>query len=237
MKALVIPDTHLKPAMFEAAGRLMERGAADRAVCLGDLVDDWGKEYDTQLYEDTMNAAIEFAKRFPDSVFLYGNHELAYRYFLEVSGQSHSPIVQYTVIRKLRELEEAAEMKIAVRIERCLFSHAGITNAFVRDFAESIPYNDVDAVIEAINASGRGALWSGYSPIWARPQGSMIGLYGAGEFTQIAGHTPVERVTREGNLISCDVFSTYRNGDPIGTRTFPIVDCATGVVTEIDPGI
>ena len=43
MKVLVIPDVHLKPWMFERADKIMEQGAAERAVCLMDIPDDWNK--------------------------------------------------------------------------------------------------------------------------------------------------------------------------------------------------
>ena len=45
MKVLVIPDVHLKPWIFSQAVKLMKDGAADRAVCLMDIADDWNKEY------------------------------------------------------------------------------------------------------------------------------------------------------------------------------------------------
>ena len=59
MKVLVIPDVHLKPWMFEQAAVLMRPKKADRAVCLMDIPDDWGKEYDIALYEQTYDAAID----------------------------------------------------------------------------------------------------------------------------------------------------------------------------------
>ena len=37
MKALVIPDVHLKPYMFRKADILMERGISENAVCLMDI--------------------------------------------------------------------------------------------------------------------------------------------------------------------------------------------------------
>ena len=61
MKVLVIPDVHLKPWMFEQAAVLMRAKQADRAVCLMDIPDDWGKEYDIALYGQTFDAAIDFA--------------------------------------------------------------------------------------------------------------------------------------------------------------------------------
>ena len=50
MKVLVIPDVHLKPYLFMRAKELMNRGAADRVVCLMDIPDDWGKEYMLYAY-------------------------------------------------------------------------------------------------------------------------------------------------------------------------------------------
>ena len=50
MKALVIPDVHLKPWMFERAMELMKERVADQAVCLMDIPDDWGQESNLDLY-------------------------------------------------------------------------------------------------------------------------------------------------------------------------------------------
>ena len=78
MKILVIPDVHLKPFMFDQAAQLLKKGEADRAVCLMDIADDWGKQYEIYLYVQTYDAAIRFAKEFPDTLWCYGNHDLSY---------------------------------------------------------------------------------------------------------------------------------------------------------------
>lgn len=44
---------------------------------------------------------------------------------------------------------------------------------------------------------------------------------------QVVGHTPVDGIGRTGNLISCDVFSTYPDGTPIGTQEFLVLDTVT----------
>ena len=66
MKVLVIPDVHLKPWMFERAEEIMKKKMAERAVCLMDIPDDWNQEYNLELYRDTFDAAITFAKKYPD---------------------------------------------------------------------------------------------------------------------------------------------------------------------------
>ena len=78
MKVLVIPDVHLKPWIFDQAFEIMENTDCELVVCLGDLVDDWRHGSDTGLYEETLDKAIAFAKRYPDSLWCYGNHDLAY---------------------------------------------------------------------------------------------------------------------------------------------------------------
>lgn len=40
MKVLIIPDVHLKPWMFRDAEMIFLEKKADRAICLGDLLDD-----------------------------------------------------------------------------------------------------------------------------------------------------------------------------------------------------
>ena len=52
-------------------------------------------------------------------------------------------------------------------------------------------------------------------------------LYQSDTLLQVVGHTPVEKITREGNLISCDVFSTDRDRKPIGTQEYLIIDTLT----------
>ena len=49
-------------------------------------------------------------------------------------------------------------------------------------------------------------------------------MYKPRKILQVVGHTPVEQIEKSGNVISCDVFSTYRDGSPIGTQEFLLLD-------------
>lgn len=49
-------------------------------------------------------------------------------------------------------------------------------------------------------------------------------MYEDEKILQVVGHTPVKEIYREGNVISCDVFLTYRDGRAIGTEEFAVVD-------------
>ena len=43
----------------------------------------------------------------------------------------------------------------------------------------------------------------------------------------------MREITRNGNLISCDVFSTSRDGRPYGTQEFLYLDTATWEYTGV----
>ena len=128
MKVLVIPDVHLKPWMFRDAAKLLKAGTADHAVSLMDIADDFDKEMNINLYEETYDAAISLAKEFPDTLWCYGNHDLSYDWGYLETG--YSPYAESTVIRKLSELQRVLknELQLAYvhRIDKVLFSHGGV---------------------------------------------------------------------------------------------------------------
>ena len=43
-----------------------------------DIPDDWNQEYNLELYMETFDAAIAFAKKYPETLWVYGNHDLSY---------------------------------------------------------------------------------------------------------------------------------------------------------------
>ena len=226
MKILVIPDVHLKPWMFDRAARIMSEGAAEKAVCLMDIPDDWGKEYQLDLYEETFDAAISFQKKYPDTLWCYGNHDLSYEWWQYESGFSSVaiPVVNKKLSELRNVLPDREQMKYIHRIDNVLFLHGGITHAFVKYYAGDIDYDDVDAVIERVNILGLREMWDDASPIWFRPQFYLEKMYKEQKLLQVVGHTPVQHIDRLGNVLSCDLFSTYRTGDPIGTEEFVLID-------------
>ena len=102
MKVLVLPDIHLKPFIFYRAKEIMNKGLVDAAVCLMDIADDWGKEFCLEEYVMTYDAAISFAKEFPNSLWCYGNHDLSYLWGERESG--YSDAARWIVQKKLTEL-------------------------------------------------------------------------------------------------------------------------------------
>lgn len=235
MKVLVIPDIHLKPWMFEKAAIILASGEAEQAVCLMDIPDNWGQESNLELYEETFDKAIWFQEKYPETLWCYGNHDLSYIWNQNESG--FSVYVVTTVVEKLYELKKAlpneSQMAYIHRIDNVLFLHGGLTHSFVKYYASEIDYEDTDAVIRKINALGCEDMWDDASPIWYRPQVNFERMYRTDDMLQVVGHTPVESVERFWNMISCDVFSTYSTGDPIGSQKFVIIDTVTWDNNEV----
>lgn len=226
MKVLVIPDVHLKPEIFRTAFRLMKQGIAERAVCLMDIPDDWEKQYEIALYEETFDEAIRFAAEFPETAWCYGNHDLSYLWHRLESG--YSSMASYTVQKKLLELRMAVSeehpIQYVQKIDQVLFSHGGVSDYFVKGYFPDEKNYDTDMVVKKINQLGSDEMWTDESPIWLRPQNRNVRLYRSKELLQVVGHTPMKEITKTGNLISCDVFSTYSDGRPVGTEEFLLLD-------------
>ena len=235
MKVLVIPDVHLKPHIFDRADELLKEGKASRAVCLMDLPDDFNQEYNISLYEQTFDRAIRFGKDHPDTLWCYGNHDLSYVWEALETGFSTYAIS--TVTSKLNALKNALpsldRMTYIHRIDNTLFMHGGLSEKFVKAHVDRTKWNDIDKVIRAVNKLPPEVMWSENSPLWFRPQYSNEPMWEEYVYTQVVGHTPVKYTARKGAVISCDVFSTYKDKTPIGTCEFPVIDTVTGEFESI----
>lgn len=107
--------------------------------------------------------------------------------------------------------------------------HGGLSRYFVSLLEEHLGQKlEIDELIGFINEQGEAVMWSDSSPIWHRPQDApSVWKYEPEGIVQVLGHTPVEKITQEGAVISCDTFSTYRDGTPYGDRTFLLIDTET----------
>lgn len=229
MKALIIADLHLKPKMFDQAHKLLEKGVADVAVCLGDLVDDWGEEFNLPLYARTMQRAIKFHKAHPDTLWCLGNHDAGYYWpSLGKRESGHSKFVEGEMRTWLDEFKRAGiEQKLYIKIDNCIFSHAGVNARWMgRHLTETMPMAG-----EPLTEVEEAGLWEEYSPLWWRPQPEWGGdpdeAWEKDKYLQVVGHSPMECPTQQGSILSCDVFSTYRDGAPYGNERYTIVDTKT----------
>ncbi len=233
MKALVIPDVHLKPWMFDKASALMMVENYDIAVMLGDLVDDWDQEANLELYNRSFDAAIRFCKKFSNTLWCYGNHDVSYLWKTTESGYSF--MARETVVSRIDELKKTLPPEntgFVFNIDNVLFSHAGMTYEFISRIFPNASELSLNDLISKINRMGKNELWQDDSPIWARPQSLMMKLY-PHDMLQVVGHTPVIQPTLQWNLLTLDTFSTYRDGTPIGTEQFVWIDTVTQKAYEL----
>lgn len=229
MKVLVIPDIHLKPWLFDQASIILNMKKADRAVCLMDIADDWNKQFQTDLYRETYDRAVQFAQDHPDTLWCYGNHDVSYPWGMLESG--YSPYAEKTVLSGLEKLEHSlkdpAKIAIMHRIDNVMFAHGGLTEEFVMWLDENLLDSDIDEVLTAVNTAPRNYLWNDISPLWLRPQNTNIKAFRYDTYTQVVGHTPVGRIYEENGFISTDVFSTHPRGGQIGTPHMVVIDSAS----------
>lgn len=235
MKVLVIPDIHLKTRIFDRADDALKSGKADRAVCLMDIPDDWGMEFQIEKYRIIFDRAIQFAKDYPDTLWCYGNHDVSYPWGKLESG--YSPYAERTVMSKLEELEaslsEPEQIAIMHRIDNVFFSHGGLATEFVRRLGVDLIDADIDDIVRAVNTAPHDILWGGDSPLWLRPQYDNYEIFRKDSFTQVVGHTPVETIFERNGVISTDVFSTYRDGTQIGESAMIVIDTENGKYEKI----
>lgn len=128
-------------------------------------------------------------------------------------------------------LPKKSQLAYIHKIDKTLFMHGGLANLFVQLRVAPQNRKNVLAAVKAINQMSCETMWATDSPIWYRPQLSpnqnAKRLYRGGEYLQVVGHTPVKEVYLEGGVLSCDTFSTYRDGTPYGSQSFCIVDTVT----------
>ena len=194
-----------------------------------DIPDEWSQEFNLELYERTFDHAIKFHKEFPDTLWCWGNHDLSYVWEFSESGFSYYAI--NIVNRKLTELRNLMEYDDQIAyvqlIDDVMFSHGGVLDSFVKEHVSEKSYEDVQKTVDQINELIRYDMWRDDSPIWLRPQYGEYKMYKEKKILQIVGHTPVESIIKKRNLISCDVFSTYRDLSPIGTQEYLLIDTRT----------
>lgn len=229
MKALVIPDIHLKPWLFDRAEKILNEGKAELAVCLMDIPDDWGMELSVEQYRDTFDRAISFAEAYPETLWCYGNHDVSYPWGKLETG--YSPYAERTVILKLDELKDSLQKKSQIafihRIDNVLFMHGGLTAEYVGRLNPELLNADIDDVLEAANSASDKYMWNDESPLWFRPQYKEIDAFRREHFIQVVGHTPVKNIYEKNGFISTDVFSTYSDGRQIGESAIIIIDTET----------
>ncbi len=224
-KVLIIPDTHLKPKMFDLADKIMREHKVDYAVQLGDNLDDFfcgAAEYDKHW-----KRMVKFRRAHPETVWLRGNHEVSYLVGGLVTGNT------IWGVQFADKYERGFHPKTAHIDGMVIFSHAGIFQEFIDNAGLNV-CQDVEELVYRINNLELRKLWYDYSPIWARWQYKILTCPKMlTSYVQVAGHTPIPEIDSNSHMISTDVFSTEW-GKKISSERMIIVDTKTGKYKEIN---
>ena len=224
-RILVIPDTHLKPKIFDLADKILQKEKIDYCVQLGDNVDDF------YAYKDdyaTHEARMEkFYHDHPETIWLWGNHEISYILRRGVTGNT------VWGEQMARGYEKNFNPKFVHQDGKVIFSHAGIFQEFLSRINLN-EYKTVEELIKKINSLSTDKLWNDKSPLWARPQMEILTTPELlKDCIQVVGHTPMKDIAEEDDIISVDVFSTNW-GAKFGSEQLIVIDSETGKYEKID---
>ncbi|HEY2582106.1 MAG TPA: metallophosphoesterase [Mucilaginibacter sp.] len=178
----------------------------DKMVFLGDYVDSFTLSNDI-IYEN-IDDIINLKKESPDEVvLLIGNHDAQYMYFPNYQCSGFRAAMRSELTSLFNDNKDL--FQIAYQRGNCLFTHAGITNSWYREFfripiLEEIKETE-DTLADILNKVDqtrfRYMLYTaGYfgggegngSVTWADKKETAIDMLAG--YHQIVGHTPVERV-------------------------------------------
>lgn len=205
MKHLIIGDLHGRDCWQQ-----IDIEKYDHVVFLGDYVDSFILS-DEAIYENLKKLIKLKKKHGRRMTLLIGNHDVQYRYFPRYQIKGFRPSMQ----QRLTELfyQNWSCFQMAYQYGNYVFTHAGITNAWYRDFLRSPALSRIDTgmvdiagVINAVaaleNSTDRYMLYSegiyrgipgdmgNGSPIWADRKETMMDMLQG--YHQVVGHTRVD---------------------------------------------
>lgn len=215
MRVLVIPDIHLHSEIFHIADAVPDT-EYETIVCLGDVADSHESDITIKNYEKTFAAALMYAKKYKGNVYwCYGNHDISYLYYsigMPLTETGFNYWAGNATEQFLKDLKSILGDKLAIAhiIDGAVFSHAGITEAFINNaFGKMALSRDIKSIIGSINLLVDPdciyMLWNEGSPIWARPQLKKEKMLK--DCFQIVGHTPVPEPILTGDVLSLDTYS------------------------------
>jgi predicted phosphodiesterase len=200
MKLIVISDIHGRPTWKDIVDQNKQ---ADKFIILGDYFD----SFDIASNEQIINFQdiIKFKEENKDNVVLLtGNHDVHYLAYYLNSGEHYSGF-QRSKAYEISHLIQAnlAHLQMAYRHNDILFTHAGVTNTWLKNNG----FNKEDDVVEFVNQLfiHRPAAFRfvgldpygdspGSSPIWIRPGSLMNDAYQLSELKQVVGHTQYKNI-------------------------------------------
>jgi len=222
MKTVVLGDTHGRPFWKEIVEK--EKNF-DRIIFIGDYFD--STEYKATEQIRNFEEIIQYKRRADaEVILLIGNHD--YHYFPEIGDNGISGYQEYAadIIEILMD-EYRVELQMAFQMDNFLFTHAGVSKAFM-DLSFGKGKWSAEKIVELLNDLFRkqssafkfnGIEPSGddvfQTPIWIRPESLIKANKKSLEknFIQVFGHTRIKKISTVGKITK----GKYQLIDCLGT--------------------
>jgi hypothetical protein len=232
MKTLIVGDLHLLETI---ALPIVEKKAQEhevrRIILVGDYFDQWGETANVNLYYQQLSFLKDWCahiqKERIEVTCLLGNHDIPY-----LTGRlKHYSIKDTATVQEIKHGLLGLGARIAAEEDGYLISHAGFAGQFAPEdwYFEPIEtgkFEELDKLDQTVGYERGGNSELG-SVFWADYRYELANYYNPAYPKQIAGHTPVEGITRnkpDGSVIAVDTFSLYQNHQPIGDGSLLLID-------------
>lgn len=206
MKVLTIPDDHSRGFWKDVVDKW-----DGYIIFLGDYVDPYDYEWDDKEPDVIQNLldVLNFKDKNPDRVcLLIGNHDESYMHKgLDASRHNYA---LHDQIHQIFE-EDKDYFQIAKQIDDTLFTHAGVSTAWLKRHGLTLPKTDADVFLNEIYNTTpdifwemsweRGGWYSTGSPIWHDIREFDV----EPDFFEVFGHTQlIDNPFKRDNWICCD---------------------------------
>ena len=191
-----------------------------RVILVGDYTDQWGCTVLDNVYKDDLRFLYrwkqEMVSQGVEIVMLAGNHDVPYLIDKQVSYS----VANLFTFEWIKQLLYDLELQIAYQLDNYLVSHAGYTEDYEPlewHFKTIVPeYKEkLDELHNHIGLSRGGRYITG-SPIWADLKWDMTEYYHKGFPKQIVGHSRIDSISLEKDIVGIDTFSLGTNYQPLG---------------------
>ena len=206
-KKVIIPDMHCN---IEWVKNILKKESPDIIIMLGDYFD----SFDPDLYNNSPNSFKELLKIKEDFIkehgknsfiTLLGNHDFHYLYdvFEQYSGFSYRLSDEISPILDTEFGKHNLPIVYIDKVNKFIFSHAGVTNTWMKDNDINSIYDINDTCLKYPNVlkftfKNCGNIFGdtiSSSPIWVRPNSLLKDKIE--DWFQVVGHT--EYITKNNN--------------------------------------